>query len=62
KGTSDIALRLVFRLRESVQPGDRLDVTVLDAVFATTGNAVLGNSLATANQTLRAFHAHISVT
>jgi hypothetical protein len=61
KGDADILLRLVFRLRDSAQAGDELDLRVKDAVLATTDNALRGSSLATADRTLRAFHTTVEV-
>jgi hypothetical protein len=60
----DIVLRLVFRLRDSVQAGDILDITVADAVIATIGGSENRTSLATdpAMSTLRAYSAKIVVT
>ncbi len=60
-GEREVLLRLAFRLRDSVQPGDNLPLTVADAVLATTDNATTGSALATASRTLRAYPAQIVV-
>jgi hypothetical protein len=59
----DIILRLVFRLRDSVQAGDILDIVVVDAVIAAIDGSETGASLATDPnlRTLRAYSAKIVV-
>jgi hypothetical protein len=61
KGTGDCVLRLVFRLRDAAWTGDRLELAVTDAVFATTDNELRHSSLATAARTLRAFATAVEV-
>ena len=61
KDEKDILLRLVFCLRDSAQAGEVYNITVEDAVLATVGGDENRTSLATANQTLKAYSAKIVV-
>lgn len=54
----NVVLRLKFRLRGSVRPGDVLDLIVEDAVFAASDEA---KSLATTTGTLKAKHSKLVI-
>lgn len=57
-GEEDILVRLVFRLRDSVESGETHHITIYDAVFATVNPA---DSVATSKGNLRVHHAQIIV-
>lgn len=61
--SQNVVLRLGFKLKDSVSAGDKIQMSLVDAVFATSGGDVDGTSMSTSKDlnTLRAKDAEILV-